>query len=82
MTGFIVVAIDTNDSISYISNTSPIIWSSDISDVKIFESYRFAKNELEDNFISLSVTISYTNIHSIWILEYKDNVEIGREKFI
>ena len=82
MNGFIVVAIDKNNQKSYIMNTSPILWTSKIKDAKIFEAYKFAKNELEDHFTLLCATLSYTDICSIWILEYTNDKEIGREKFL
>ena len=82
MTDFIVVAISDNDNKYYIANTSPILWSSDIKDVKMFDSYNHAKNELEDHFIYLCSTIVHTGIRSIWIFEYYNNEEIGRTKYI
>lgn len=82
MNGFLIGAIDRNDKKFYAMNTSPIIWTSNINEAKIFESYRFIKSELEDNFATLSIAINYSNIHSVWIFEYLNNEEIGREKFI
>lgn len=82
MNGFIIVATDQSNMRSFVSNSSPILWADDIKDAKIFTTFQNAKNELEDNFISLSATLAYTNISSIFICEYKNNVEIGRVKFI
>lgn len=82
MNGIIISALNRNIDIFYISNTSPITWSCDIKDAKIFESYLNAKNELEDNFISLSATIIYTDIISVIISEFVDGVEIRRDKFL
>lgn len=79
---FTIIAISSDDSIIYISNTSPILWSSDRNKVKKFISYKNAKSELEDNFISLSATIKYSKIKSIHICEYIDNIEVGRERLL
>lgn len=81
--GFIAIAIGKSyNDIIYISNTAPLLWDKAKENAKIFESYKIAKNELEDDFISLSATISYTDITSIFIIEYKDGIEVGREKFL
>lgn len=82
MNGFIVVGLDSSHNIIYISNTGPILWSGDRKDAKIFYSLSNAKNELEENFTSLSSTIKYTNINSIYILEYNNDKEVGRKKFL
>lgn len=82
MTGFIVVALGKDNKKYYIKNTDPLIWSDNINESKIYEAYKYAKYDLEDNFISLSITISNSNIHSVWILEYLNNTEMGRQKFI
>ena len=82
MNGFIVEARLKDGDILYISNTSPIAWANNRKEAKIFEAFRYAKHELEDNFISLSATINNTNIGSIFILEYINDIEVGREKFI
>lgn len=79
--GFIIEAITTSKPV-YISNTSPVIWTSDRSKSKVFNSYKLTKFELEDNFISLSSTVKYTGVTSIFILEIRNNIEIGRERFI
>ena len=79
---FIIVAVGNNDTKFYISNTNPILWVSDIQYVKKFDSFCSAKNELDDHFIYLCSTIIHSNIHSIWILEYYNNEEIGRQKYI
>ena len=82
MTGFIILALGKDNKKYYVKNTDPLIWSNDINECKVFEAYKYAKNDLEDNFITLSITISNSNIHSVWILEYLNNNEIGRQKFI
>lgn len=82
MNGYIIVAFGAFDGIYYISNTSPILWAGEINQSKIFNSFQEAKNELEDNFISLSAAIIYSNIKSIFIYEYKNGEQIGKEKFI
>lgn len=82
MNGFIIVAVGKHDTKYYISNTSPILWSSNIKDVKMFDSFQSAKNELDDHFIYLYSTIVHSDICSIWILEYYNNEEIGRKKYI
>lgn len=82
MNGIIIRALNKNNDIFYISNTSPITWTGDINGAKIFSSYSNAKNELEDNFISLSATISYTDIISIIISRYENGEEVGRNIFI
>ena len=81
MNGFIVEALTVNKPV-YVSNTSPLVWTSDRSKSKIFNSYKLTKFELEDNFISLSTTIKYTAVVSIFILEIQNGIEIGRERFI
>lgn len=81
MNGFIIEALTRTKPV-YVSNTSPLIWTSDKNKSKIFNSYNLTKFELEDNFISLSTTIKYTGVVSIFILEIKDDIEIGRERFI
>lgn len=81
MNGFIVVGYSDNNAF-YVSNTSPITWANKISESKIFDSYRRTKSELEENFISLSATITNTNLRSIFILEYSNDIEVGREKFL
>lgn len=81
--GFIISAIDKNNKqIYFISNTSPILWTSNIEESKVFPSYNNAKNDLEDDFITLSATICNTNIASIIISKYINNIEIRRNKFI
>ena len=83
MNGFIIVALSGNsDKKYYVMNTSPLIWTSNINEAKIFEAYKYTKNELEDDFLSLSATISNSDIISVWILEYQNNQEIGRIRFI
>ena len=83
MTGFIVSAINKGEEgLYYVSNTSPILWSKDIKEAKIFYSYQNAKNDLYENFISLSATIQYTDIIAVFISEYVDNIEIRRDKFL
>lgn len=80
--GFIVIAIDDEQNETYISNTSPILWTDKLEEAKHFTSFNNAKNELEDNFLSLSATISYTNIKSILICEYKCNIIVERSIFL
>lgn len=82
MSGFIIVAIGTDRSKTYVSNTSPILWTGELQEAKVFSTYRNAKYELEDNFLSLSATIHYTNICSIVISKYENNIEIGRKRFL
>ena len=82
MSGFVIVALDKNNSSIYVSNTSPILWTDMLDNAKVFFSYQHAKNELEDNFISLSVTVYYTDICCIFISEYVDGVEIARERYL
>ena len=69
MNGIIISALNRNIDIFYISNTSPITWSCDIKDAKIFESYLNAKNELEDNFISVRLVQSLKVPSGIKLLE-------------
>lgn len=82
MNGYIIVAYNTNLEPTYISNTSPILWTNNINESKKFLSFRLAKSELDDNFISLSAVISYTDINSIYISEYKNGIEINREVYL
>lgn len=83
MNGFIVSALDKKgDSYYFISNTNPILWTDDKNKAKVFKSYSNTVYELEDNFISLTGTINYTNVTSIVILEYVNDVEVGRCKFL
>lgn len=82
MNGYIIVAFGALDNIYFVSNTSPILWVGDINQSKLFQTFQDAKNELEDNFISLSATILYCNIKSIFIYEYKDGIQIGKEKYL
>lgn len=82
MSGYIVVAFDCFNNIYFVSNTSPILWVGDQKLSKIFSTFQEAKHELEDNFISLSATILYANIKTIFIYEYKNGIEIGKEKFL
>lgn len=82
ITGFIIFAIKSDNEYSYISNTSPILWSNNFNDAKLFYTEYNAKGELEDNFISLSATIQYSNIKSIYIAKYENGVELKRVKFL
>lgn len=82
MNGFVVVAYNSFQQIIYISNTSPILWAENIKEAKVFYSFNNAKNELEDNIVPLSAVVKYTNINSIYILEYKNNIEVGRRQFL
>lgn len=83
MNGFIVIAENVEPSKNfYVSNTSPILWTGNISESKIFNTFKNAKNELEENFISLSATVSKTNICAVYIVEYRNNAEVRREQFI
>lgn len=82
MTGIIICGLDINDTKIYISNTSPILWDYNINNVKTFDDYKSAKNELEDNFIYLASVVEKTNICSIWLVEYYNNEEIGKERFL
>lgn len=79
--GYIIYA-KSKDKKVYVSNSSPILWIDNIEKSKKFDTYNSAKNELLDNFISLGATIKYTNISAIYIAEYRDNKEIGKEKFL
>lgn len=79
---FIIEATNYNGSKTYISNTSPIIWNSDINQAKKFLLYKYAKYELEDNFISLVATINNARIRKLDIIEYSNSTEIRRERFI
>ena len=82
MNFFIVIGIYKNGQILYISNTSPILWADNFKDAKTYDSFADAKLDLEDDFIKLAAWIPTTDINSIWIIEYRDNVEVGRERFI
>lgn len=82
MNGFIIAAVYDNGSLSYVSNTNPILWSNKVEQSKIFLDKIDAENDLYENFITLSATVSYTNIVSIVILEYRDSIEIRRYKFL
>lgn len=82
MNGYIIVAFGMLDSIFFISNTSPILWVGQQESAKVFDSFDEAKHELEDNFLSLSAAILYKNIKSVFIYEYKNGIEIGKEKFL
>ena len=82
MNGCIIMAINSNGDLFFISNTGPILWTGEKSDAKIFRKISTAKSELEENKTSLSETIMYCNIVEITIIEYKNGTEIGREKFL
>lgn len=79
---FIIEATNYNGTKTYISNTSPIIWNSDIRQAKKFLLYKCAKYELEDNFISLAVTINNAKMQKLEIIEYSNSTEIRRERFL
>ena len=81
LNGFIAIGKSYNN-ITYISNTNPILWDSNKEKAKVFCSFQTAKNELEDDFASLSATITYTDIYTIMICEYVNGIEVGREKFL
>jgi hypothetical protein len=82
MKKFIVSGIQSDSAEIYILNTSPVIWTINKEESKPFMSYNSAKFELEDNFLSLSAAIMYTNLCSIWIIEVIDDIEVRRERFI
>ena len=79
---FIIEATNNNGSKTYVSNTSPIIWNSDIGQAKKFLMYKYAKYELEDNFISLAATINNAKMQRLDIIEYSNRTEIRRERFL
>lgn len=81
MTGFIIYAIDTKGNKYYVSNTSPILWTGEVKESKVFDSYITTRHELEDNYTSLSNTIKYSDICIVFISEYMKDIEIGRDKF-
>ena len=82
MTGFIILGIYINDEKTYVSNTYPILWDDDINKSKVFDSYNSAVADLENNFIYLVSLLENTDIYTIWIVEYYNDEEIGRKKFI
>lgn len=82
MNGFIVVGINSNGDNLYISNTSPILWTSERKECKLFTNFRSAKTDLEDHFIYLSATIVHTDIKNIFIAEYINDIEVGRKRFL
>lgn len=84
MTGNYYIASGKSASETYyISNTYPIIWSSEVSEAKKFITYGTAKMELEDNFITLANTISGTGMKGIFILEFDNNGnQVGRFRFL
>lgn len=79
---FIIEATNYNGTKTYVSNTSPIIWNSDIRQAKKFLLYKYAKYELEDNFISLAATINNAKMQKLEIIEYSNSTEIRRERFL
>ena len=82
MNGFIILCTDESGNELYISNTSPILWTNKREEAKVLSTKRSAIIELEDDFIVLSNTIIYTNLKSIEIVEYRNDHEIGRERYL
>lgn len=82
MEGFIVLAKDAQGKEVYVSNTSPILWTDKLEEAKISPTKRSAIISIEDDFIVLSNCIVYSDLQSIEIVEYKDNIEIGRDKYL
>lgn len=81
MNGFIVVAFDSFHQEIYISNTSPILWTGNIKEAKKFYFLKNAMIELEDNIVPLLAVKKHTNIE-IYILEYRNDVEVWRTRFL
>lgn len=82
MSEFIILGIDRSGKELYVANTSPIIWTSERKDAKILSTKKSAIIDLEEDFIFLSATITYTDLIAIEIAEYKNDQEIGREKYL
>lgn len=82
MNGCIIYATNTDGDLFFISNADPILWSGEKSEAKIFKRISIAKRELEENKTSLNWTITFCFITEIVIIEYKNGIEIGREKFL
>jgi hypothetical protein len=68
----------------YVTNTYPIIWDTNFNKSKKFTSFPVAKMELEDNFIVIASTVTYTGMKGIYIDEYDGETGklIERKKFL
>ena len=79
---YIIAALSVNDIRYYISNTSPILWDNSKNNAKKFDTFLSAKNDLEDNYISLANTISNSDISSLWIIKICDGEEVKQKQIL
>lgn len=78
---FIIYAIFSDNSIHYITNTSPILWGA-FENAKIYCSNQSAVDDLNAEFEIILNYMKNDNIKSIWIGQFIDGVKIGGERFL
>lgn len=79
---FYIIIGESDTHSYYVSNTSPIVWDTDISKAKRFKDFYTAKSHLDNDFIVLANTIVYTSMNGIFIDEYKNNKFVERIKVL
>lgn len=71
--GFIIGVTGLYNNISWISNTDPIIWTSNINEAKKYEGLDRIKQDLDDNLRVLKTVLKETKSKEIFIIEVSDD---------
>lgn len=90
MKEYIILFATKDNDIFYISNTNPVIWSSDIKDSKLYYTRYTAEFEVlrdYDNYKSISTLISNNKLDSLYVAtvtvtEAREYIEKGRAKIL
>ena len=79
---YILVGVSDSSELFYVSNTLPIVWNSNVSNAKRFDSFDKAKLAVVENFGVLYSTVQNTSMESIFIFCMINGDELRRVKVI
>ena len=74
-----------NDRIFYISNTEPFIWSSEISQAKLYDSRYSAEYDIlrkYENYISITKQLESHSIDNVYVSKVINMIETERYKLL
>lgn len=82
MTGYIALGVYEDNTETFISNTGPILWTNKVKKAKVYLDIDTITHDLEYNLQTLLKTLENTNLKEIYIVDYKNDIEISRKLFI
>ena len=79
---YVILATDKDDNtIYYASNTGPLLWTTEFSMIKPFNSLDSAKADLADEEFIVKDILKYSPVNAIYISRFKGIKEVERNKY-